>query len=88
MQNLNFLKYTNECIYKSKEIYRHRKQRRLLKGKVRGELNQEAGINTYNTTIYKICNQKDLLYSTGNGIQYFVVTKYIQYFLSYKGKES
>ena len=35
---------------------------------------------TPHTTIYKIDNNKDLLYSTGNYIQYLVIT--------YNGKES
>ena len=38
------------------------------------------GLTDTHTTIYKIDNQQDLLYSTGNSTQYFAIT--------YKGKES
>ena len=44
----------------------------------RGGISQEFGINTH-TTKYEITN-KDLLYSTGNSTQSFVIT--------YIGKES
>ena len=52
----------------------------VTKGVRGGGINQEFGINTYILLdIIQIIN-KDLLYSTGNYIQYFVIT--------YKGKES
>ena len=60
---------TSQLIYKTKYIHRHRKQM-YQRGK------REFRIHIH-TTIYKITN-KDLLYSTGNYIQYFVIT--------YKGK--
>ena len=43
-------------------------------------INLEFEINIHtHTTICKIDNQEDLLYSTGNAVQYFVIT--------YMGKE-
>ena len=55
---------------KQKKIHSHRKQtfgyQRVKDG---GEINQEFGIN-----IYTLLNNKDLLYSTGNDTQYFVIT--------------
>ena len=45
-----------------------------------GEINQEFGINRYTLLYIKQINNKDLLYSTGNYTQCFVI--------SYKGKES
>ena len=64
------LKYdTNELIHKT-ETFRYRKQTySFQRGKV-GQINQEFEINTYT---YKIDN-KDLLYSTGNYSQYFIIT--------------
>ena len=43
-------------------------------------INQELGINRYTPLYIKQITNKDLLYSTGNYIQYLVKT--------YKGKES
>ena len=45
-----------------------------------GEMNEEFGINIYTLLYIEQITNKDLLYSTGNYIQYFVIT--------YKGKES
>ena len=47
--------------------------------KEEGGINQEFGINKYKLLYINYMN-KDLLYSTGNYIQYFVIT--------YNGKES
>ena len=52
----------------------------LPKGKGRGEINQEFGINIYMLLHIKEKTNKDLLHSTGNYTQYFVI--------AYKGKES
>ena len=52
----------------------------LPEGKEGGETNQEYGINRYTLPYIKQINNKDLLYSTGNYIQYLVIT--------YNGKES
>ena len=54
---------------KQKWTHRHRKQR----GKG-GGINKEYGINRYVLLYIKIDNNKDLLYSTGNYIQYLVLT--------------
>ena len=53
----------------------------VTKGEMwRGGINQELGINIYTLLSIKQINNKDILYSTGNYIQYFVIT--------YMGKES
>ena len=55
---------------KQKKIHSHRKQTfGYQRGKDGGEINQEFGIN-----IYTLLNNKDILYSTGNYTQYFVIT--------------
>ena len=46
---------------------------------VEGEINSEFGISRYKLLYIKQINNKDLLYSTGNYIQYLVIT--------YNGKE-
>ena len=43
-------------------------------------VNQEVGVNIYTLLYIKQINNKDLLYSTGNYVQYFVI--------AYNGKES
>ena len=65
---------------KQKQTHRHRKQTGLLKGKGKERINQELKINVKTLPYIKQITNKDLLYSTGNYTQYFVVT--------YKGKES
>ena len=46
----------------------------LPKGKVGGgRINQEFGINRYTLLYIKQINNKDLLYSTGNHIQYLII---------------
>ena len=45
-----------------------------------GGINWEFGINIYTLLYIKEINNKDLLYSTGNYIQYLVI--------AYNGKES
>ena len=59
---------------KQKQTHRHRKQ---TYGYQRGK---EIGINRYTLIYRKQINNKDLLYSTGNYIQYLIIT--------YNGKES
>ena len=51
-----------------------------LKGLGLGGINQECGISRYKLLYVKQINDKDLLFSTGNYTQYFVIT--------YKRKES
>ena len=51
-----------------------------MKGKGGEGINQEFGINRYTPLGIKWVNNKDLLYSTGNYIQYLVII--------YNGKES
>ena len=78
---------------KQKQTHRHRKQSYSTKGartqktKLQyqggkgGEgINQELKINMYTLLYIKQITNEDLLYSTGNYTQYFVIT--------YKGKES
>ena len=67
---------TNELIYKT-DI-----DDKLMvnKGERGGGINQEFGINIYTLLYIKQITNKDLLYSTGNYAQYFVIT--------YTGKES
>ena len=68
-------------ITKQKQTHRHRKQTYGYQGgKRKGGINQEYGIKRYTLLYIKQINNKDLLYSTGNYIQYLVIT--------YKGKES
>ena len=65
---------------KQKQTHRHRKQ---TYGYQRGKLGRDKlGVwgEQIHSTIYKIVNNKDLLYSTGNYIQCLVIT--------YNGKES
>ena len=65
---------------KQKQTHRHRKQiYDYRRGKV-GGINQKFGIKRYTLPYIKQITNKDLLYSTGNYTQYFVIT--------YKGKES
>ena len=80
MWNLKKKKDTNELIHKTK-IDSHRKQiYRYQRGNVEEKgINQEIGIGDIKTTTYEI-NNKDLLYSTRNYIQYLV--------RDYNGKES
>ena len=64
-----------------KDIHRYKKQTyRYQNGKVRGGVNQEFEINICRLLYTKRINNKDLLYSTDNYTQQFVIT--------YKGKES
>ena len=45
----------------------------VIKGEA-GEINQEFGFNLYTLLYMKQKTNKDLLYSTGNYIQYLVIT--------------
>ena len=61
---------------KQKQTHRLQKKR----GKERGAINKESGINIYTLPYIRQIINKDLLYSTENSIQYSVIT--------YMGKES
>ena len=78
---------TNELILKTKTdsqickaIYGYWGNYLWLKGKVGGGISQEFGVSKYTFLYIKQMNNKDLLYSTGNCIQYLVIM--------YSGKES
>ena len=67
---------------KQKQTHRHRKQTYCYqRGKGGGGINQEFGINRYTLLYIKQINNKDVLYNTGNYIQYLVIScnNYIQY---------
>ena len=53
---------------------KHKKQLMVTKGKWVGGINQEFGINRYKLLYIKQISNKDLLYNTGNYIQYIVIT--------------
>ena len=81
MWNIKKKKDTNELIYKTEIDPQTQKTNLWLpKGKDVGGINQEFGINIYTLLYIKQITNRDLLYSTGNYTQYFVIT--------YKGKES
>ena len=64
---------TNEIIYKTEADSQTQKTNLWLpKGK--GGINQELGIKIYTLLYIKYITNKDLLYSTGNYIQYLVIT--------------
>ena len=46
----------------------------VAKRGVWGGINSEFGISGYKIFIYNVSKHKDLLFSTGNYIQYFVIT--------------
>ena len=48
----------------------------VTKGEAEGGINQEYVINRYILPYIKQINNKDLLYSTGNNIQYLVITNH------------
>ena len=74
MQNLK-KNDTNELIYKAETDSGTQKAHlQLPKGKGEGGINQEFGINRYTQLHTKEINNKDLLYSTGNYIQYLGIT--------------
>ena len=52
----------------------------VTKGEKRGGINQEFGMNVDTLIYIKQITNKDLLYSTGNSIQYIIIT--------YNGKDS
>ena len=62
---------------KQKWTHRHRKKLTVHQGKKQG---REFGISRYTLPYIKQINNKGLLYSTGNYIQYLLIT--------YNGKES
>ena len=62
---------------KQKQTHRHRKKLMVHQWK---KQEREFGINRYTLPYIKQINNKDLLYSTGNYIQYLLIT--------YNGKES
>ena len=55
-----------------KETHRHRKLM-VTKGKRGGGINQEYKINRYTPLYIKQINKNNLLYSTGNYIQFLVI---------------
>ena len=68
---------------KQKKFNRHRKKKKNMvpkRKKGEGRVNQEFEINRYTLLYIKQVNNKDLLYSIGNYIQYLVII--------YNGKES
>ena len=66
---------------KQKQTCRYRQQTYgYQRQKERGGINEEFGISRYTLLYIKEINNKDLLYNTGNCIQYLVIT--------YNGKES
>ena len=70
----------NEFIYKMETDPQTQKTNMVTKGEGRGGINQQGGINIYTLLYIKQIINKDLLYSTENYTQYFLMT--------YKGKES
>ena len=70
----------NEHIYKTETDSQTQKTNLCSKGKGRGGINGEFGINIYMLPHRKQKTNKDLLHSSGNYTQYFVI--------AYKGKES
>ena len=59
---------------KEKQTHSHRKQTYgNQRGKGRRGINQEFGINGYTLPHIKQINNKDLVHSTGNYIQYLVI---------------
>ena len=67
-------------IAKQKQSHRYRKQLSCYQGKEGGVVNWEIEIDRYTRLYIKQVTSEDLLYSTGNSTQYFVMT--------YIGKES
>ena len=66
---------------KSKQTHRLQKQTMVTKGeRGGGGINQEVGINIYTPTYMKQIINNDLLYTTGDSIQYSVII--------YMGKDS
>ena len=75
----NLKTITNEfVIYKAETDSQAQKTNLWLQKGKGGEINWEYGINRYTLLYIKQINNKDLLYSTGNYIQYLVI--------NYKGK--
>ena len=68
-------KDTNELLFTQQTLtHRHRTQTsRCQRGKVAG-IHEEFCINMYTPLRIKERNYKDLLYSTGNCIQYLIIT--------------
>ena len=65
---------------KQKQTHRHRKQTYGYQKGSGGGINQEPEINIHTLVYIKQITNKDLLCSTGNYIQYLIIT--------YNGKES
>ena len=63
---------TNELIHKAEIDSQTKKANLWLSKRKRAGINLEFGINRYTLYVYKI-NKKDLLYGTGNYIQYLVI---------------
>ena len=71
MSNLNY--DTNELIYKTETNSNKECQFMVPKGK-RGGINWECGMSRYTLLHIKRMNNKVLLYSTGNYIQYAIIS--------------
>ena len=66
---------TNDLIHKTEIDPQTQKTNSWLKGKgMEGGINQEFGINKYTLLYIKQITNKDILYSTGNYTQYFVIS--------------
>ena len=60
---------------KQKQTYRYQNKLTVTKGETwGGGINQELGMNTHTLLCIRQITNKDLLYSTGNSIQYSVIT--------------
>ena len=59
---------------KQKQTHRHRKHLWLPMGKGWGGKNYEYAINRYKQLYIKQVRNKDVLYNTGNYIQYLIIT--------------
>ena len=60
---------------KQKQTYRYRNKLMVTKDEMlRGCINQELGLNIHTLLYIRQITNKDLQYSTGNSIQYSVIT--------------
>ena len=70
----NLKNKTNEPLDKTGESQTQKTNLWLPKGKEKGRISQDYGINRYTLLHIKQISNKDLLYNTGNNIQYLVIT--------------
>ena len=65
----------NKIFYKTKRLKEFKnKLNGYLREKTEEGINQEFGINVYTPLYIKQITNEDLLYSTGNSIQYSIIT--------------